>query len=148
MTYYIKTKDKNPRYLVRSIICTRRKKIGTDEEYVNEDSLLQPKLKDIELEFLNKLDQVVADQDLQDKLLPTGKKSTNGINNSGEKTSSTANDDLMQEKTEEKIPDLRRPEHDPDNSDNKSDNDALVNANTDKSLPIEEKGWDRNQRSL
>ena len=42
MCYYIKTEEKKPKYLICSIICTRRNFIGTDKEYTNEDHTQLP----------------------------------------------------------------------------------------------------------
>jgi hypothetical protein len=61
MTYHVRTEGKDPQYLIRSIICTRRKNIGTEKEHVNECSNLQPELKDIELNFANKHDKVITE---------------------------------------------------------------------------------------
>ena len=52
MCYYIKTEGQKPQILIRSIICTRRKNVGTDEEYVNENPKDQTELNEIELGFL------------------------------------------------------------------------------------------------
>eukprot|EP00957_Ditylum_brightwellii_P114117 8699991-Ditylum_brightwellii.AAC.1 len=58
MTYFIKTepvsKKESPQYLIQSVIYTRRKHIGSDQEYINEDSIPQPDLEELELGFLNK----------------------------------------------------------------------------------------------
>ena len=54
MCYYISIEGKKPCYLVRSFICTRRKKIDTEKEYVNYDATYAPELEETELGFLNK----------------------------------------------------------------------------------------------
>eukprot|EP00957_Ditylum_brightwellii_P111011 8466259-Ditylum_brightwellii.AAC.1 len=38
MTYYVKTEDARPRYLIRSVICTRRRHVGTEREHANDDT--------------------------------------------------------------------------------------------------------------
>eukprot|EP00957_Ditylum_brightwellii_P080721 6138960-Ditylum_brightwellii.AAC.2 len=110
-----------------------------DEEYVNKDSTLQPKLKELELDFLNKFDKVIAEQDLQDESLSTGDKVEGGISESGEKVTSSGEKDnkILQEEAEEGIPELINRKHNPDNSNNKLDNDELIAANPDETLPIE-----------
>eukprot|EP00957_Ditylum_brightwellii_P078620 5977251-Ditylum_brightwellii.AAC.1 len=55
LTYYIRIEGKKHQYLMWSIVCSRRKYIGTKQEHVNEDMLEQKdKLDEIELEFLDK----------------------------------------------------------------------------------------------
>ena len=61
MTYYIKTEESPFRYLIRSVICTRQRHVGTEREHVNKDSSLQPELREIELDFLNKDNEVILD---------------------------------------------------------------------------------------
>jgi hypothetical protein len=63
MCYYIKTETtENPHYLIRSVICTRRKNIGTEKEYINEDSSQQPEVAELELGFLNKFQQTISSE--------------------------------------------------------------------------------------
>ena len=52
MYYYTRTEGKKPCYLILSVICTRRKNIGTEKEYVNDDAKHAPYLEDMELGFL------------------------------------------------------------------------------------------------
>eukprot|EP00957_Ditylum_brightwellii_P113679 8667339-Ditylum_brightwellii.AAC.1 len=59
MTYYIKTKEPPCRYLIRSVICTRQKHVGMEREHVNDDSFFKPELKEIDLDFFNKDDEVI-----------------------------------------------------------------------------------------
>ena len=64
MCYYIKNeRTENPQYLIRSVICTCRKNIGTEKEYANEDSSQQPEVAELELGFLNKFQQTISSED-------------------------------------------------------------------------------------
>eukprot|EP00957_Ditylum_brightwellii_P102932 7844946-Ditylum_brightwellii.AAC.1 len=61
MTYYIKTEESPFKYSIRSVICTRQQHVWTEREHMNEDSSLQLKLREIELDCLNKDDEVILD---------------------------------------------------------------------------------------
>eukprot|EP00957_Ditylum_brightwellii_P159480 12139903-Ditylum_brightwellii.AAC.1 len=61
ITYYIKTEESPFKYLIRSVICKRQRHVGAEREHVNEDSSLQPELREIESDFLNKNDEVILD---------------------------------------------------------------------------------------
>ena len=67
MTYYIKTEKKTGRnvYLIRSTICTRRKKIGTDKEYVNNDPDDAPEIGQMLVDF--KAKGKILDGDLEEE---------------------------------------------------------------------------------
>eukprot|EP00957_Ditylum_brightwellii_P118826 9063738-Ditylum_brightwellii.AAC.1 len=50
MYYFIKTEGgKKPQYLTKPAICSQRKNIGTDKEYVSKEPKYQPELKKLEL---------------------------------------------------------------------------------------------------
>eukprot|EP00957_Ditylum_brightwellii_P152072 11578797-Ditylum_brightwellii.AAC.1 len=62
MTYFIKTepesKQELPQYLTWSVICTRCKHTGSDQEYINEEPTHQLELEELELRFLNKSKEI------------------------------------------------------------------------------------------
>ena len=70
MCYYIMTEDKNQKYLIVSVIRNRRRQIVTDEEYINEDPKQAPDLNDMELGFVNSLNDIIYGE--MDKI-PTDK---------------------------------------------------------------------------
>eukprot|EP00957_Ditylum_brightwellii_P146993 11191193-Ditylum_brightwellii.AAC.1 len=71
LTYYIRTEGKKPQYLIWSIICSRRKHIGTEQEHVNEGmSEQKDELDEIVLEFLDKDDNVIKDLDSGEDGMP------------------------------------------------------------------------------
>ena len=71
MWYYIKTEDKNPKYLTISAIQTRNRHTSTDKEYTNEEAKESPELNDMELGFIKssndiiygELDEMTPDQE-------------------------------------------------------------------------------------
>eukprot|EP00957_Ditylum_brightwellii_P167575 12757077-Ditylum_brightwellii.AAC.1 len=94
MTYHIQTEEKKPQDFNRSIICTQRKNIGMDKEHVNEFSSLQLELKEIELDFLNKQEEVIKDPDGSpkvDSFIISGEIDT--TQESGENDDETKDDD-------------------------------------------------------
>eukprot|EP00957_Ditylum_brightwellii_P174134 13257994-Ditylum_brightwellii.AAC.1 len=71
LTYYIRTEGKKPQYLIQSIVCSRRKYIGTEQEHVNEDmSEQKDKLDEIKLDFLDKDENVIKDLDSGEDDMP------------------------------------------------------------------------------
>ena len=46
-----------------SVICTHRKNIGTDKEYVNDDAKNAPELEDMGLDFLNTSNKPICEDD-------------------------------------------------------------------------------------
>eukprot|EP00957_Ditylum_brightwellii_P090930 6924022-Ditylum_brightwellii.AAC.1 len=51
----------NERYFIKSVRCTRQRHVGIEREYINKDSSLQPELKEVGLDFLNKDDEAILD---------------------------------------------------------------------------------------
>ena len=61
MCYYIRRERKKICYLVWSVICTRRKNIGTVKEYVNNDTKYAPELEEMQLGLLNTANNTICE---------------------------------------------------------------------------------------
>ena len=69
--YYFNAEEKNPQYLIISVIRNRCRHIGTDKDYTNGDPKQALELNDMELGFLNSsnviisgdMDEITPDQD-------------------------------------------------------------------------------------
>ena len=68
MCYHINSEEKNPKYLIISVIRTRCRHIGTDKEYTNEYPKQAPELSDTELGFLNSSNDIISGE--LDGILP------------------------------------------------------------------------------
>eukprot|EP00957_Ditylum_brightwellii_P045354 3438104-Ditylum_brightwellii.AAC.1 len=109
-------------------------------EYVNEDSSLQPELKEIGLDFLNKDDEAILDG-TGGEAKEQGDFEKNDISDSGEITQHKEEDEEGEEGYLELI---NRGDNDED-SDEESDNEEEMEVDkdeedTDEALPIEKKG--------
>eukprot|EP00957_Ditylum_brightwellii_P209182 15360704-Ditylum_brightwellii.AAC.1 len=72
LIYYIRTEGKKLQYLIWSIVCSRKKHIGMKQDHVNEDMLEQKdELDEIELEFLDKDENVIKDLDSGEDDMPS-----------------------------------------------------------------------------
>ena len=60
MCYHINTEENNPKYLIISVIRTRRRHIGTDKDCINEEPKQAPELNYMELGFLNLSNEVIS----------------------------------------------------------------------------------------
>ena len=60
MWYYIKIEEKNPKYLIISVIRTILGNIGTYKEYTNEDPNQVPELTEMELVFLKSSNEIIS----------------------------------------------------------------------------------------
>eukprot|EP00957_Ditylum_brightwellii_P119232 9096004-Ditylum_brightwellii.AAC.1 len=138
MTYYIKTEELPFKYLIRSAICTRQRHVGTEREHVDEDSSLQPELREIELDFLNKDDEVILD-DTIGEAEKKGEYEKRDIPDSGEM-------DQHEEEEKEECPKLINRGGNGEDSDEQSENEEGMGMeedekdDSDESLPIEGKG--------
>ena len=58
--YYINTEEKNPQYLIISVIRNRCSHIGTDKDYTNRDPKQALELNYMELGFLNSSNMIIS----------------------------------------------------------------------------------------
>eukprot|EP00957_Ditylum_brightwellii_P010660 807462-Ditylum_brightwellii.AAC.1 len=82
MTYYIKTEEKQPKYLIWSIICSWWKHIGTNREHTNKNPDKQEELKELEFDLLNKNEEIIQDEkdDGRNDDLTSGESANSGEN--------------------------------------------------------------------
>eukprot|EP00957_Ditylum_brightwellii_P047692 3623203-Ditylum_brightwellii.AAC.1 len=138
MTYYIKTEESPFKYVIRSVICTRRRHVRTEREHVNEDSFLQPELREIELDFLNNDDEVILDN-MIGEAGEKGESEKRGVPGSGEM-------DQQEEEGKEECPKLINRGGNNEDSDEESENEEGrkmeedEEEDSDEALPIEGKG--------
>eukprot|EP00957_Ditylum_brightwellii_P209289 15361099-Ditylum_brightwellii.AAC.1 len=114
-----------------------QKHVGMEREHVHEDSSLQPELKDIELDFFNKDDEIIMD-DTEGEAGDKGDTETRDISDSGEMAQ-------QEEDEKEECPELINRGGNDEDSDEESNNEEEMEVdkdekNSDEALPIKEKG--------